>query len=72
LETLSGEQEKIELLQIEPLFSIPFSHQVGSGSRFPIALEVVALIVFGSTFFWLVFQKMEIEGTRKNKKKKTK
>jgi len=57
---------------LDPLFSIKFTHLGGSGSRFPISMEVVALVGFGSAFFWMVFQKMDIEGTRKNKKKKQK
>jgi len=57
---------------IDPLFNITFTHLAGSGSRFPISMEVVALLGFGSAFFWMVFQKMDIEGTRKNKKKKQK
>jgi len=58
--------------KLEPLFSISFYHAGASGTKFPIKLEVIALISVGGAFFWMVFQKMEIEGTRKIKKKKTK
>jgi len=70
LET-THETEDLEK-NLEPLFSIKFAHLAGSGPRFPISMEVIALLGFGSAFFWMVFQKMEIEGTRKNKKKKQK
>jgi len=63
----------VEGQKIDPLFSSSLYHP-GASTKFPIKLEVIALVALGSAFFWLVFQKMEIEGTRqKNKnKKKTK
>jgi len=44
LET-TRETEDIES-NLEPMFSISFSHLAGSGSRFPISMEVIALVGF--------------------------
>jgi len=52
----------------ETLFTVSFYHQKVSAGLF-VRSEVLAIVVVGSTFFWLVWQKMEMEGTRKKAKK---
>eukprot|EP01123_Difflugia_compressa_P012858 TRINITY_DN568_c0_g1_i1.p1 TRINITY_DN568_c0_g1~~TRINITY_DN568_c0_g1_i1.p1 ORF type:complete len:988 (-),score=228.24 TRINITY_DN568_c0_g1_i1:43-3006(-) len=68
--TNSAEEEEIES-KLNPLFTISFYHQGGALS-FPLKLEVVSMMVLGGAFFWMVWQKMELEGTRKTTKKNKK
>lgn len=66
-ETYQGDLESL----LQPLFTIQFNH-VGSGSYVPVRMDMAVFILFLFSFFWLVFRRMDIEGTRKSSKKKNK
>jgi len=63
--------ESGDLDQLEPLFTIKFNHKKTSAGFF-IKSEVLALLVFGASFVYMVYQKMELEGLREAKKLKNK
>jgi len=61
--------ENANLDQLEPLFVVKFSHKKTSVGFF-IQSEVIALLLLGIGFFYMVYQKMELEGLREAKKSK--
>jgi hypothetical protein len=62
--------EKLEDIdQLEPLFVVSFFHKKTSVGFF-IQSEVIALLLLGAGFFYMVYQKMELEGLREAKKLK--
>jgi len=58
-----------DLDQLDPLFSVAFSHKKTNVGFF-IQSEVIALLLLGSGFIYMVYQKMELEGLREAKKTK--
>jgi len=60
-----------DLEQLDPLFVVSFSHRKTSAGFF-IQSEVIALFLFGAGFFYMVYQKMELEGLRELRKSKKK
>jgi len=55
--------------QLEPLFVVSFTHKKTNVGFF-IQSEVIALLLLGAGFFYMVYQKMELEGLRESKKSK--
>jgi len=53
--------------QLVPLFVVNFSHKKTSAGLF-IQSEVIALLLLGAGFVYMVYQKMELEGLRELKK----
>jgi hypothetical protein len=62
-------QKGEDLEQLEPLFVVSFVHKKTNVGFF-IQSEVIALLLFGAGFFYMVYQKMELEGLRELKKSK--
>jgi len=60
-----------DLSELDPLFEISFSHKKTSAGFF-VQSEVLALLLLGSGFIYMVYQKMEIEGLRELKKSSSK
>jgi hypothetical protein len=58
-----------DLDQLDSLFEIKFTHRKTSAGFF-IQSEVIALLLLGSGFVYMVYQKMELEGLRELKKSK--
>jgi len=67
--TAESSQGEVESL-LQPLFTIKFNHAGSPGSYLPVRMDMAVFILFLFSFFWLVFKRMDIEGTRKSTKKK--